>query len=116
MNIKDIIWLSGLLEGEGYFMVKEDSSRRSKYMIAVRMTDKDVVQKVARLFDCAVQFKRRQDRKYKDIWCAEVYGDKAIAWAMTIYSLMGERRRIRIREMIAIWKQHIKYRRLKIAS
>jgi hypothetical protein len=74
-------------------------------MIALRMTDRDIVHRVAGLFDSGVQFKRKADRKRKEVYCTEVYGPKAIAWAMTIYSFMGIRRKERIREMILVWKE-----------
>lgn len=103
MSIKDIAWLAGLLEGEGYFCI---SGRKSiRLMIAIRMTDLDIIRKVSKLFNCQIQFKRKASSKWKAVYCAEAYGDKAISWAMTIYSLMGDRRKAKIREMIKIWTE-----------
>lgn len=98
ITTKEIAWLAGLLEGEGYFCISG-----SRLMIAVRMTDRDIITKVANLFGSQVQFKRKATSTYKSVWCAEAYGDRAISWAMTLYSLMGERRKKKIIEMIKVW-------------
>lgn len=107
-SAKQIAWLAGILEGEGYFMAADRTSR-SKVMIAVRMTDKDIIQRVARIWDCFVQIKERSNLKWKTAYCAEIHGKKAIQWAMTVYCLMGERRQSRIREMITLWRKETVY-------
>ncbi len=57
MSLKDLAWLGGLLEGEGCFMIPKGSPR-----IALAMSDKDVVQRAARLMGLNVQAPCHPDR------------------------------------------------------
>jgi len=45
----DIIWLAGLLEGEGCFNVRPEKNDQAR--VSVEMTDKDIIERVSRLFD-----------------------------------------------------------------
>lgn len=45
----DIIWLAGLLEGEGCFNVRPEKNGQAR--VSIEMTDKDIVERVSRLFD-----------------------------------------------------------------
>lgn len=48
MRQQDILWLAGLLEGEGCFNYRAD---RKQARVTVEMTDRDIIERVARLFD-----------------------------------------------------------------
>lgn len=90
----DIIWLAGLLEGEGCFLLE-----RKKYTrIILSMTDKDVVARVA------CMWKGKMNHR-GNIYKAEVYGAHAISWMMTMYSLFGKRRKEKIASIIKVWRE-----------
>lgn len=98
MILKDVYWLAGLLEGEGCF-----STSRFCPIIALSMTDEDVVSRATKLLGAS--YGRHICKKpRKDCFQVHLYGDKAIAWMMTLYPLMGKRRQERIREIISGWK------------
>lgn len=42
----------------------------------------------------------------KPMWCVAVHGAHAIAWMMTLYTFMGQRRSARIRELIQRWTSY----------
>jgi len=44
--------------------------------------------------------------KKKPEYYLKIYQSEAIQWMMTIYSLMGDRRKSKIKEIILIWKSH----------
>jgi len=96
----DIRWLAGLLEGEGCFLYKSTPS------IVLKMKDKDVVEHAANLLGGrgvrlgAPPVKPQWNQQYS---CA-VYGARAAGWMMTLYGLMGMRRKDKIREVLAKWK------------
>jgi hypothetical protein len=101
-DVKDIFWLAGLLEGEGAFMVRNGSTK-----IAVQTTDRDVVGRVAALFGTKVDgdsWKPKGKATYKPVWSCSVHGTRAVGWMMTLFPLMGERRRTKIREIVLGWK------------
>ena len=90
---RDIIWLAGLLEGEGYFGLN-----RGKYpRITLHMTDEDIVIRAAALMGSNIY-------RQRNCWIAQVNGARAIMWMMTLYTLLGERRREAIRMVIKVWR------------
>lgn len=105
MQINHVYWLAGLLEGEGCFHPDTGSS----IMISVSMTDRDAVEKVASLLG-DTRARRVTTRKSlttsgKPVFGTQVYGSRAAGWMMTLYQLMGERRRKKIRECLTIWRK-----------
>ena len=91
----DIIWLAGLLEGEGWFGLKE-----GKYpIITLSMTDEDVVVGVACMWKARVC-------RYRNVHSIRVYGVHAIGWMMTLYPFLYERRKKMIANVIKFWKEH----------
>jgi hypothetical protein len=69
------------------------------------MGDKDVVERVAKMFGRNVSCSISKNPKWKPMYYTKVYGDKAAGWMMTLYSLMGSRRQQKIQECLGFWKQ-----------
>lgn len=96
-------WLAGILEGEGCFTSTGRS--RSSPQIQIWMTDKDTVNKVARLFNRpCIESKKNTKYGWKMLYYTSVAGDDAIGWMFTLYSLMSYRRRFKMIEVINKWK------------
>ena len=92
------MWLAGLLEGEGCFYLQN-----KKYPgIKLQMCDEDVVVRAAALMKSKVNH-------YGNTRVTRLYGVYAIEWMMILYTLLGKRRRERIREIIQAWKEHTYY-------
>jgi hypothetical protein len=104
LRSNDIYWLAGLLEGEGCFFLQAN-----KYpAIKLNMTDLDIIQR-ARNFMCPLSNIHTMDDKRYDSKLQYIIifqGQKAVEWMMTIYPLMGNRRKEKIREILHIWKNH----------
>ena len=99
VKTKDVIWLAGLLEGEGCFMFTQSKKRGKPYpTIVVGMTDEDIIVRVSDIWDKTVCHRSNH-------WRTHVHGAVAISWMMTLYLLLGKRRRERIREIIKVWKE-----------
>lgn len=96
----DIAWVAGLLEGEGYFHFHKTA--RGPH-IALSMTDRDVVEKAAVLLGSRVRtyLPRRPNRKPLYIFTS---GRDIAGWMMTLYPLLGERRRAQIRGALSKWR------------
>jgi len=93
---QEFFWLVGILEGEGCF-----SKTQYSPLIHVHMTDKDTMEKVARMLDTKLESHQpKGDRK--KAYTARIYGDKAIQWMEDIYYYMSNRRKARI-DVIRTW-------------
>lgn len=98
IKLEDIIWLSGLLEGEGCF------SYACSPTITLGMTDKDIVNRVAILFGKKTRGPYKYSHNKKEVYYTSVCGSMAVSWMMILYALMGERRKQKMSEIINDWK------------
>ncbi len=111
IDMKDLYWLAGLLEGEGHFGDHTGSStnKRRYIRISLKMTDKDVVDRAAKLLGTKVhKYSWSADRNpnHSVAWVTQVSKQKeAASWMMTLYPLMGERRKARIAGLLESWRQ-----------
>jgi hypothetical protein len=87
----DLIWLSGLLEGEGSFDLHKGRYPR----VRVAMADRDVVTRAAGLMGCRVRLTLRP-APYLGLWHAEVSGLKGAALMREVLPHMGARRSAKI--------------------
>lgn len=70
------------------------------------MTDKDIVERIGLLLESKVYFYPKRRQHWKDYYVTAVTGYKAVQWMMTLFSLMGERRREKIIECLNAWKKN----------
>lgn len=94
----EIAWLAGLFEGEGNASINGRS-----LTIRIKMTDKDVVVRAATLLSASL-YEHDPGRGWKRTWVAQLKGDAAAGWAMTLYAWLGVRRRAQVRSALATWK------------
>jgi len=105
LTTKDIAWLAGLIEGEGSFGLH----RRTYPQIQLAMADEDVVKRAAVLFDVSTTYCYPPSLQgYKPVWRCYVNGVKAVGWMMTLYSLLGSRRKTKVLEVLNFWKSRPK--------
>ena len=103
IQTKDIAWLAGFLEGEGTF-----GRYRNCLTIRAESTDKDVIHRVAKLLDVPVYastYTSDKNIKWKPTWRFSIHGNRAAGWMMTLYPLLGERRKDKIREIIVVLRK-----------
>lgn len=107
VETEDIYWLAGLLEGEGCFGAH---TKTKTPRIRLNMTDLDVVERAHKLLGATCKISRvdrsKQNPNWKDTYNFTVPGRRAAGWMMTLYSLMGERRQAKIREVLFEWQDH----------
>ena len=95
IKLTEIAWLAGLLEGEGYFSLKE-----GKYpQISLDMTVEDTVTRVSNMWNTRVT-------RHRNRWITRVFSAYAIQWMMTLYPYLGKQRRENVREIVKFWKGH----------
>jgi hypothetical protein len=93
---RDVVWLAGLLEGEGAF----DAHRGIYPRIRLAMTDRDVVGRAASLMDTELRLSLHK-APAKPTWHSEISGPKAAAIMRELLPHMGARRSGRIAEVLA---------------
>ncbi len=112
MKSAEIAWLAGLLEGEACFIWME-SKGYGYPRIHVEMTDADVMARVhsylakglPRNHLTSYTPKRKDGRNYQKVYRVVIAGRRAAEWMMTLRPLLGERRRAKIDECLAKWKE-----------
>ena len=110
INTRDIIWLSGLIEGEGCFDIKRDRNlSKNQPRLSIEMSDKDVIEKVTGILNSPFYQRENSGEGTKTMYRTAITGNKAIQWMMTLYSLMGKRRKSRIRQVIDNWLDQGKF-------
>jgi len=102
MNRDDLLWLAGLLEGEGYFAYNNTPT------VWVEMTDLDVVERAALLMVATCRALRLRPGR-KQSWGAGVSGAKALALMVVLRPLMGKRRRAKIDEAIRLVEARVPF-------
>lgn len=107
---KDIGWLAGILEGEGFFGF---NGRGRTPTLQVSMTDEDVILRLARLIEVIIgkpvnvytndRFARLND-KWQIQFKVQVNGDSARMVMLLVISEMGYRRRQRMWQVLNGYK------------
>lgn len=96
----ELHWLAGLLEGEGSFLTGQPSAPRYP-VLALQMTDQDVVGRVAAMFDRKLGRWQSRHAREQPVFLVRITGAKAVAWMTALHPLMGERRRLQIDRAVA---------------
>lgn len=106
LEMKDLYWLAGILEGEGSFcFVEPRPGHNGRPTVQIHMIDRDIIDRVGTLFGANVSTRKRRGSMRTDAHQVFLSGGKAIAWMMTLYTLMGLRRQRQIRTCIFHWKK-----------
>lgn len=102
----NVAWLAGLLEGEGSFTLSHPNSpdRRPQLRVALKMKDKDVVERAAALFPSGSAVIAAPDSRENksDCWAKSWNGADAAFVMDCILPYMGQRRSAKIRELLKL--------------
>jgi hypothetical protein len=104
LTARDIYWLAGIWEGEGCFGLHGGRHHKTPMAYAtLRMTDRDIIERVGRLIGKrTIQVTVPDGHKVQ--YAVSVWSRKAVGLMMTLYALMGERRRKKMREILLQWR------------
>ena len=95
MDRDDLMWLAGLLEGEGYFGIKGKNPR-----LSIECTDRDVAGRAAMLMGGKLRARLPRNERSAATYICEVTGDKAVGTMQALLPHMGARRSSRIMEIL----------------
>lgn len=96
---KEFYWLVGLLEGEGSFM-KGSPSKPNNPKITIEMTDRDIVEKVAKIFNRACTPIKARKVKWKQTFSTKLTGKRAIDLMVEMKPFLSNRRQEQINNCI----------------
>jgi hypothetical protein len=110
----DASWLAGLLEGEGYFQItKPRHHHPTQVVIRLSMTDKDVVERAAKLLNNVPINEKAKTTERKTIYAISLSKrDEVEKVLLQILPHMGNRRTQRINECLDV----IQERRLVLSE
>ena len=94
----DIGWMAGLIEGEGCISWNETPQ------IQICMTDRDIIERVVKIFGSNLCGPYDKGPVNKTAWSTSIAGAKAAGWLMTVFTLLGDRRKVKTKEVLAKWK------------
>jgi hypothetical protein len=105
----DLAWLAGIIEGEGAIMRENVRRGPRGFRIAIKMKDRDVIERVRSLIGDAYCVSTEAPRAFDPgrpnthTWSTtykiELHGDRARWLAGLIYPYMGERRAAKIMDL-----------------
>lgn len=105
MRSVDLGWLAGIVEGEGCISWNAGSDGYGTPQIQIYMSDRDVVARVATLFDSNLRGPYDKGLGNKQQYATSVGGAKAAGWLMTLFSFFGARRRDKTKEVLTQWSE-----------
>lgn len=104
LDIKDLHYLAGLLEGEGNFIWHQTKRDRGRVRIQLGMTDKDVLDRVALIMQSKVTGPYGPYTTQKiPYWYTHCSGEKAVSIMKQLLPLMGSRRSNKIKALLIKW-------------
>lgn len=102
MTELELVWLAGLLEGEGFFGLKKYHYGVSAPCIQLRMTDLDVVEKAMHLMGLKTYYAEKKVQEgHKTAYTIIAKGTRAAELMRLLHPHLGERRRAKIDEVMA---------------
>jgi len=99
VDIKNIYWAAGFLDGEGYF----GRTRTCAHITATQVAS-ELLERLQRLFGGIVRHYQRKEVKHNDYYRWDFYGQKAIGLIMTLYPLLSYKRKEQIKKVLLAWK------------
>jgi hypothetical protein len=92
---EQLIFLSGVFEGEGWFGVNRFGNRNPVAVLEVQMSDEDVIKKFQRYFNLNsnIWFRKRSKKHYKDMWRFWLKGTRALHFMEEMLPYLSIRRK-----------------------
>ncbi len=103
IEVKDISWAAGFIEGEGSF--RGGTWKQGGMAITVAQCEIEPLQKLKGMFGGSITGPRPgKGLRPKPIYYWGIYGQRAAAVAMTIYTFLFSKRRAQAENLILAWK------------
>lgn len=111
IEIKELYWAAGFLEGEGCFQACVNKRKNSPYpshsfRVAAPQVQREPLERLQRLFGGTINFVPRANKNQENssIWMWRIGSSGAISVMMTLHDLMSPWRQEQIRHAVTLWK------------
>ena len=103
-DIKELYWAAGFLEGEGTFhLLKRPSrSRGFDFRVTCPQVQKEPLVRLQKLFGGTFHVRKPRTEREQPCWVWNVCGARARGVALTVFSLMSEKRKTQIKKMLDV--------------
>jgi hypothetical protein len=101
---EDLIWLAGLLEGEGSFVIRRDYGVAKSIFITTQMTDMDVIARVGFIMGTSFNRQAKLRAHWKNTFRTTLTGARAAELMELLRPFMGIRRQQQIDRALSFWK------------
>ena len=103
LEIRELFWAAGFLEGEGSFGACSGPSRQhGQIRITCHQVQREPLDRLHRLFGGNVMGPHRGPKNPIFLWSLQYR--KAVSLMMTLYAVMSENRKKQIRAALSYWK------------
>jgi hypothetical protein len=102
LDMRQLAWLAGLMEGEGSFSRATPAMPR-RPRLSIGMTDCDVIERVCELWGTRLYTHIPKVERYKQVYRTELVGGSAVALMMLLRPHMSARRQAQIDQSIATY-------------
>jgi hypothetical protein len=97
VSAPEAAWIAGILEGEGCWTTH---AGRKNWLVAVRMTDQDIIERLQRLTGIGRVTMEESARGHKTAWAWQISARPHREWlTLTVWPWLGVRRRERILQL-----------------
>lgn len=90
-----------MIDGEGYL-----KHTKGTPILSFTSTDLDIAIRVQALTHASTIFPTpTREKRYKQAYRVDTAGRNAIGWMMTLYPILSQRRRSKIRDILEVWRK-----------
>jgi hypothetical protein len=106
MNIKELYWAAGFIEGEGHFRM---TSLRSSPAILVTQVQREPLERLKKLYGGQIHVKdsRKYNPSASSAYEWSIGGGKAAGLIFTLFKLMSPKRKKQIGKALAYWRNSL---------
>ena len=100
VNVHELYWAAGFLEGEGSFI----GSKKSAFQVTACQVQKQPLERLVKLFGGTLFWREPGNLRQHAIWRWVRCGKYAAGIMMTLYSLLSPRRQEQAKSALTHWK------------
>ncbi len=101
IDLKDVYWTAGFLDGEGSFnLVGGNYGRSHTIAVTVGQKGRELLDRLQVLYGGAIHQRKTSSKLH--VW--RLHASRAVGLMLTIYTLMSSRRQAQIRKALKYWR------------
>lgn len=103
MDMKELYWAAGFMEGEGSFVTSKSPERHS-FTITACQVQKEPLERLQVLFGGSMCLRNARNERSNPCWVWKAFGSRAAGAMMTLFPLMSSKRKSQIKNALGMWR------------